>query len=177
MPRDLAETRPAPTQEAKRSVLLEQLKKAQDEISKLNDENAGLLTDLEQCKDALFNLQPLGQISDDSAQKEWERILGAIDGLVYDTMVDARDDALHTTWRKLRQDRKKKGATKMIKRREMRVWARFSCANFLILSSIIQWILDKHIFRKAYPLSIEPKEIGFLKDIERGMRQSTHTRG
>ena len=67
-----------------------------------------------QCKDALFNLQPLGQISDDSVQEKRERVLGAIDGLDYDTMVDAGDDNLYNTWRKLRQDRKKGRATNII---------------------------------------------------------------
>lgn len=158
-------------------MLPEHWEKAQDEIFKLKNENAGLLTDLEDCKDSLCDLQPWEQITDDSVQKEWERILGAIDGLVYEIMVDAKDDALYSTWKKLRQDRKQLRVIQMIKESDVRAWAQFACSNFLILSIVIQWILDEYIFRNEFPLSIDSNEIGFIKEIEKGVRQSNNKRG
>ena len=174
----------APSRTATPKLHPDKLEMAQFEIRKLKDENDGLkqerdevYADLEHCKETLFALQLPGQVSDDRFQKDLERIQGAIDGLVYDIMVDARDDAMYTIWKQPRKDHKKRRAAEIIEKSQMRAWAHFTCSNFLILSTIIQWILDKYIFQQRYPLSISPDEIVMIEEVENSMKQSGHTNG
>lgn len=183
-PRDFTLSRQIAQPQVKQTVSLEQWEQAQEEISRLSEVNEALIreredlnSDLDQLQEKYFALQPHDQISDDSIQKDVEKIHGAIDGLIYDIMVDAKDDALYRNWKRIRRDPKKRKAAKIVRRSDMHRWSGFGCSNFLILSAIIQWILHEYIFRKSYPLSITSKQEHFLREVEKSMTQSSCAQG
>ena len=168
----------------------DQLAKAEEEILKLREENKSLTqeqyeltADLEQCKAELFAWKPPSQISDDSIQKDLERIRQSIDSFVYDAMVDVEDDALyHFCEKQYQKYKKQKGKNSsrfgnFIKTADISAWGQYGCSNFYILSVILEWILDEYIFPDPYPKGITPVQKETTRDVEKGMRHPSQGKG
>ena len=159
-------------------------------IAKLITENqrlcvqrAELLGEIDEFKAALAALRPPIQSSDDSIQRRFEGIHQAIDSWVFEAMQNYEDEALYRFSIKMKQhakSKKPKNRTEFenfIRKSDVRSWGQYSCSNFLILSIIIQWILDVNIFRQQLPLGISSTYIPTLKDVEQAMRKSGQMKG
>lgn len=174
----------------KSSETSDQWTKMHREVSLLKEENArltrekeDLITDLEECKIELFRRLPPTQISDDSIQKAVIRIRGSIDNFVYEVMGDIAEDALYNLCQRKQQKQKQRQKRKkirnrlstFIKKEDISLWGPYECSNFYILSVIIQWVLDEHIFENRYPLGTTSEQIGVMEEVEESMSQASQS--
>ena len=152
-----------------------------EENKRLAGEYDCLLKDFEECKAQLRKWQAPVQTSDDSIQKDLEKLHLAIDGWVYDAVADVKDDLLYERCllehRKLQRQQRRTKFEDFIKTSAVNTWGPYSCSNFFILSLIIQWILDELVFREQYPHAVTPSHVRALRDIEEAMRTCSQPRG
>ena len=140
-----------------------------------------LLEDFEECKTQLLKWQAPVQTSDDSMQKTLEKIHRAIDGWVYDAVAHVEDNVLYNLCLKEHRDLQKQQRCSrfeaFIKNSVVQVWGPYSCSNFLILSLVIQWILDEYVFREKYPLTVSLAHTRALGELEDAMKAAGQSRG
>ena len=103
-------------------------------------------------------------------------------------MKDFEDDALYVFCKKQHQQfnslykRRKhsfgpKSFPDFIRTADISVWGGYEYSNFLILSVVIQWILDTYIFEEQYPIGITPTQAKVLREVENGMNHPSQARG
>ena len=152
-------------------------------IRDLLEEESNLRADLEECKTKIFEQQPYAQVSGGSLQRDYNALQRGIDEWVYDALVDAEEGSFMNFYmEKFRQDRSHSPVHKYLRRGDQARYnpfllGNFGSSDFLIVSIVIQWILDAYIFDRRFPIGLSVQMEKFIDFVQDGMRGLTPTRG
>lgn len=152
-------------------------------IRDLLEEESNLRADLEECKRKIFEQQPYAQVSGGTLQADYAALQRGIDEWVYDALADAEEGSFMPFYiEKFRQDRVNSPVHKYLRRGDQARYnpfllGNFGSSDFLVVSIVIQWILDAYIFDRPFPIGLSIQEEKFIDFVQDGMRSLTPTRG